>query len=51
VGAFILGLVVLGSLTKQAEEAMRSKPVNSTSPWPLSASASLQVPATCEFLS
>jgi hypothetical protein len=28
-------LVVLGSIRKQAEQAMRSKPVSSTHPWPL----------------
>jgi hypothetical protein len=34
-GGVILGLVVLGSIRKQAEQAMRSKPVSSTPPWPL----------------
>jgi len=29
------GIVVLGAIRKQAEEAMRSKPVSSTLPWPL----------------
>jgi hypothetical protein len=28
-------LVVLGSIRKQAEQFMESKPVNSTCPWPL----------------
>ena len=35
VGGAIPGLVVLGSIRKQAEQAMRSKPVSSTPPWPL----------------
>ena len=30
-----LGLVVLGSIRKQSEQAMGSKPVSSISPWPL----------------
>jgi hypothetical protein len=28
-------LVILGSIRKQVEQAMRSKPVSSTPPWPL----------------
>ena len=34
VGGAIPGLVALGSLRKQAEEAVRSKPVSSSSPQP-----------------
>ena len=44
VDIIILGLVVLGAIRKQAEEAMGSKPISSTPPWPL------QVPALYEFL-
>jgi hypothetical protein len=29
------GLVVLGSIRKQAEQTVESKPVGSTPPWPL----------------
>ena len=43
-------MVVLGSIRKQAEQAMESKPVSSIPPWPL-ISFSLQVPALLEFLS
>jgi hypothetical protein len=35
VGRAIPGLVVFGSIRKQAEQAMRSKPVSSTLPWSL----------------
>ena len=35
VGISSSGLVVLGSIRKQAKKAMRSKPVSSTPPWPL----------------
>jgi hypothetical protein len=35
VGGTIPGLVVLGSIRKQAEQAMGSKPVSSIPPWPL----------------
>jgi hypothetical protein len=35
VGSAIPGLVVLGSVRKQAEQARGSKPVSSTPPWPL----------------
>jgi hypothetical protein len=35
VGEVIPGLVVLGSIRKQAEQAMKSKPVSSIPPWPL----------------
>jgi hypothetical protein len=31
----ISGLVVLGSIRKQAEQARRSKPVSNIPPWPL----------------
>ena len=34
-GGAIPGLVVLGSIRKQAEQARESKPVSSTPPWPL----------------
>jgi hypothetical protein len=35
VGDAIPGLVVLGSIRKQAEQGRGSKPVSSTPPWPL----------------
>jgi hypothetical protein len=35
VGGAISGLVVLGSIREQAEQARRSKPVMSIPPWPL----------------
>jgi hypothetical protein len=35
VGGAIPGLVVLGSIRKQAEQARESKPVRNISPWPL----------------
>lgn len=35
VGSAILDLVVLDSIRKQAEEAMGSKPISSTTHWPL----------------
>jgi hypothetical protein len=35
VGGAIPGLVVLGSIRKQAEQARGSKPVSNTPPWPL----------------
>jgi hypothetical protein len=35
VGGAISGLVVLGSIRKQAEQARGSKPVSSIPPWPL----------------
>jgi hypothetical protein len=35
VGGAILGLVILGSMRKQAEQARGNKPVSSTPPWPL----------------
>ena len=44
VGGAIPGQVVLGSIRKQAEQAMRNKPLSSTPPWPLYHSC-LQVPA------
>ena len=34
-GDAIPGLVILDSLRKQAEQALGSKPVSSTLPWPL----------------
>jgi hypothetical protein len=50
VGGAITGLVVLGSIRKQAEQAVESKPVSSTLHG-LCISSCLQVPALCEFLS
>ena len=50
VGDATLGLVVLGSIRKQAEKAMRYKPVSSTPPWSLY-QILLQVPVLLEFLS
>jgi hypothetical protein len=35
VGGTISGLVVLGSIREQAEQARRSKPVRNIPPWPL----------------
>jgi hypothetical protein len=35
VGSAIPGLVVLGSIRKQAEQARGSKPVRNIPPWPL----------------
>jgi hypothetical protein len=35
VGGTISGLVVLGSISKQAEKARGSKPVRNITPWPL----------------
>jgi hypothetical protein len=35
VGGAISGLVVLGSVREQAEQARGSKPVKNISPWPL----------------
>jgi hypothetical protein len=35
VGGAFPGLVVLGSLRKQVEQARRSKPVSNIPPWPL----------------
>jgi hypothetical protein len=35
VGGTISGLVVLGSIRKQTEQARGSKPVNNIPPWPL----------------
>jgi hypothetical protein len=48
VGGAILELVVLGSMRKQAEQAIRSKPVSSTPPRPLH---QLLLPALLELLS
>ena len=42
--------VVMGSIKRQAEQAMGSKPGSSTAPWPLYRSF-FQVPALLEFLS
>jgi hypothetical protein len=49
-GGAIPGLVVLGSVRKQAEQAMGSKPVSSTLHG-LCISSCLQVPVLYEFLS
>ena len=49
-GGAIPGLVVLDSVSKQAEEAMSSKPINS-SLHGLCFSSCLQVPDLLEFLS
>jgi hypothetical protein len=35
VGGTISGLVILGSIREQAEQARRSKPVKNIPPWPL----------------
>jgi hypothetical protein len=41
VGGAISGLIVLGSIREQAEQARRSKPVKNIPPWPLHQSCSL----------
>jgi hypothetical protein len=46
VGGAISGLVVLGSIREQAEQARGSKPVRNIPPWPLH---QLLLPALCEF--
>jgi hypothetical protein len=48
VGGAIPGLVVLGSLRKQAEQARGSKPVRNIPPWPL---RQLLLPDLLEFQS
>jgi hypothetical protein len=48
VGGAIPGLVVLGSVRKQAEQARASKPVSNIPPWPLH---QLLLPALWEFQS
>jgi hypothetical protein len=48
VGGTISGLVVLGSIIKQAEQARRSKPVKNIPPWPLH---QLLLPDLLEFQS
>jgi hypothetical protein len=48
VGGAIPGLVVLGSIREQAEQARGSKPVRNTPPWPLH---QLLLPALLEFQS
>jgi hypothetical protein len=48
VGGTISGLVVLGSIRKQAEEASGSKPVRNIPPWPLH---QLLLPDLLEFQS
>jgi hypothetical protein len=48
VGGAIPGLVVLGSISKQAEQARGSKPVSSIPPWPLH---QLLLPELLEFQS
>jgi hypothetical protein len=47
-GGTISGLVVLGSIREQAEQARRSKPVKNIPPWPLH---QLLLPALLEFQS
>ena len=52
VGDVTPGLVVLGSIRKQAKQARRSKPVSSTPSWPLhQLLLPDQVPVFLEFLS
>jgi hypothetical protein len=46
VGGTISGLVVLGSIREQAEQARGSKPVSNIPPWPLH---QLLLPALLEF--
>jgi hypothetical protein len=46
VGGTIPGLVVLGSIREQSEQAMGSKPVSNIPPWPLH---QLLLPAMLEF--
>jgi hypothetical protein len=48
VGCAISGLVVLGSIRKQAEQARGSKPVRNIPPWPLH---QLLLPDLLEFQS
>jgi hypothetical protein len=48
VGGTIPGLVVLGSIRKQAEQARGSKPVSNIPPWPLH---QLLLPDLLEFQS
>jgi hypothetical protein len=48
VGGTISGLVVLGSIREQAEQARGSKPAKNISPWPLH---QLLLPALFEFQS
>ena len=48
VGGTIPGLVVLGSIKKQAEQARESKPVSNIPPWPLH---QLLLPDVLEFQS
>jgi hypothetical protein len=48
VGGAISGLVVLGSIREQAEQARGSKPVKNISPWPLH---QLLLPDMLEFQS
>jgi hypothetical protein len=51
VGGATPRLVVLGSARRQAEQAIRSKPVSSTpTPHGLCISSCLQVPSLLEFL-
>jgi hypothetical protein len=48
VGGNISGLVILGSIREQAEQARGSKPVKNIPPWPLH---QLLLPDLLEFLS
>ena len=47
-GGTISGLVVLGSIRKQAEQARGSKPVSNVAPWPMH---QLLLPDLLEFQS
>jgi hypothetical protein len=54
VGGAIPGLVVMGSIREQAEQARGSEPVSSTPPWPLhqllpSSSCPVWVPVLISF--
>jgi len=49
-GGAIPGLMVLGSIRRQTKQAVRSKPVSSTLPWPLHQLLP-PGPALLEFLS
>jgi hypothetical protein len=48
VGGIISGLVILGSIREQAEQARESKPVSNNPPWPLH---QLLLPDLLEFQS
>lgn len=48
-GGSIPGLVVLGSIGKQPDQAMRSKPMSSTTPWPAPSGPALFTPVVTSF--